>query len=331
MFDVSTEFDNQDSPSSLISAIVGLPVKSEVPSIPEATRLIRDGLRAHEYVSRVVLLDGIHVLERVPWGVEVADYLRALLSQCPELVVGLFGRPSLNLLFEGVTSPLSNLCARFTARPSEPSRVREHYSQQGHDAATAMRALRVVGGHPALIPDAVRALAGGKTDAATAADVATRRADFLRCQFDELSPRTREAVLELCAGARTTDGLRQYLGGSAIDAVVLEGEASLVLSVMDGHVQLVSATQISWLAEEAARRRAGARPALSNRDPEAYRIISTLEWRAREWISTRLGNASPLDWWETRVPEGPRSRAEERQSADDQYPPWRRASTWSTI
>lgn len=49
------------------------------------------------------------------------------------------------------------------------------------------------------------------------------------------------------------------------------------------------------------------------RDREAHRIVSELEWQARAWVAGRLAQASPDDWWETRIPEDPRERADARQ------------------
>lgn len=287
-----------------------------IPSVPEVVGSVCEGLAVQSHRLLIVLVDGVHLLGRQEWGVPVTEFLRAVVSECDQLVLGLFGRPSLDLLFDAATSPLSNLCARISARPADAARVRESYEVLGEPRAVAMKAHRITGGLPALIPDAVVALQDNDS-AQAARSVAELRHTWLASQFGDLSPLAADALFSLCEGALTADGLRQRIGGGDANRVLSELESHLLVRQEPGQqIVLASRVHAVWLQAEGAQRAALSRPHLSIRDQEAYRTLSELEWYAREWLSRRLLAASSSDWWTARVPKDPRRRAEERWESE---------------
>ncbi len=301
---------------TFVAELTGVRESGGVPSVPRIDAFVRERLREQECSGLVLLVDGLHLLGEQEWGVDLVDFLRAVISECSQVTIGLFGRPSLKHLFDGKNSPLSNVCSRVIASVADSQRVRAYYAAQNVGADLAMRGYRLVGGTPALIGDAVQAVSDGATDVAAATQVAQTRSDWLEAQNNDLDPRAREAVVVLCDGPLTVDGLAERLGRSPVDEVLTVLEAHLLIAVHGGQVRLQSEVHRVWLSAEVARRRLATRMLLSRRDPEAYRIISELEWRAREWICQRLSQASPDDWWETRIPSDPRRRAETRHNAE---------------
>lgn len=298
------------SREAFLTRLLDLPEGGDIPTVIAAHDLICNRLASEAKARYIVLVDGFHRLGRVSWGVDLADFLRALLGECPRFSVALFTKPSTDILTTGA-SPLSNVCSRFVAEPADSARVREWYRVEGVRAEVAMRAWRLTGGCPALIPDAVAAL---EVDTASAAAcVAERRESWLDAHVRELTPSARDALFQLYEGPVSGGRLRNELG--SVEAYRVDGElkANLLLAE-SGHGQLELSSEVHkvWLAGAVAARRNATRQRLTFRDIEAYRTLSELEWFLRDWLARRLSDASAQDWWETRIPDELRQRAEHR-------------------
>lgn len=303
-----------DGPERLVSELLGQEL-DRLPSVLEAAAVVKARVTESDCTSFIALLDGTHLLGRQEWGVALAEFLRALLNECGgRAVLGLFGRPSLDLMFAAESSPLSNVCTRLLAAPADGKRVRDYYAKLGDGPDIVMRALRAVGGSPSLLPDMVRALRVQPL-ATAIEEVARQRVDFLSAQFRDLSPLASEALLAIAERPLTVDAIRVHLAGAEPAAVLRELEATLLCSQVGGQVALSSEVHRSWLAKELVERATRSRRRLSFLDEEAHRLISGLEWHSREWLSRQLSMVS-ADWWEERIPPEPRRRAEERRDLE---------------
>jgi hypothetical protein len=304
------------NPMAVLGPLLGLDPLHEIPSVVYAAQAVQARLNETGDRQLICILDGFQLLAREDWGFGLVDVLRALICETDRIVLGLFGRPSVDALFDGDTSPLSNLCLRRLPAPANRQRVRRHYEALGVGPDIAMRAHRLVGGLPELLPDAVRSIQGGRSDQQAVLDVGIGRADWIAAQFGELSPLAKDLLVVLCDGPASFDGLGVRLSGAPLTRAIHELQAHLLVEVLNGQVSLSSAVHRRWLAEERTARQVASRPRLGARDQEGYQAVSNVEWRAREWMMRRLGDASPDDWWETRIPPESRQRAEARAAQE---------------
>lgn len=263
----------------------------------------------------VLVIDTSEALLDVPWSVHVADWLRSLLGGGPAIRLVMLAKPRTIDGLGGASSPLIGLLKKTYVSPADEDLVRSDLVDSGMSVASAMRALRLLDGHPWGIVPAAELFESGAGEDEVKSRIRAAHADKIERQLSSISERALRVLrLLTMEGPMSSASVNMRLDGRPVDPACEELLASLLCVINSGVLYPTCGIHEDELSNEFTARLAD-RLELSDKDVDGYRLVSRLEWRVRHHLERRLRSCFGPEWVSI-LPAQIRSLAEERQEKE---------------